>query len=274
MTLNGIRITIFLRVNNFCYKIKKMSTILALDIGNTNASIGVYTNDKLSQIWRISSDIKRTEDEYGILLSSFLKDIKVEGAIISSVVPKLAQTYKEALNKYIGIDAINLSYKSKMPINLALDNNKEIGADRIANATAVKIKYKLPAIVIDFGTATTFDIVDKDSNFVGGIIAPGLEIQAKALSQFTSKLPKLKIEPAKSAIGKDTISAMLSGIVLGHKCMIEGMIKQCENELGSNATVVATGGYSDILFKNSAINYIDKDLTLFGLRELYYLNKD
>jgi len=253
-----------------------MGIILALDIGNTNTSIGIYDKDNLVGTWRISSDIKKTADEYGILLYSFLnhKNLKIEGAIISSVVPKLAETYKEALLKYLKINAINLSYKSKMPVQLALDNNKEIGADRIANATAVVKKYKLPAIVIDFGTATTFDIVDKNAKFVGGIIAPGLEIQAKALSQFTSKLPKLKIEAAECAIGKNTISAMLSGIVLGHKCMIEGMIKECENELKEKATIVATGGFSEVLFKNSNIDYIDKDLTLFGLRELYYLNKD
>ncbi|MBQ8476009.1 type III pantothenate kinase, partial [bacterium] len=132
------------------------------------------------------------------------------------------------LSKYLAIDAFKLSYKSKMPLKLALDNNKEIGADRIANAAAAVIKYSLPAIVIDFGTATTFDIVDKNANFIGGIITPGLEIQARALSQFTSKLPKIKIEPAKNIIGKDTISAMLSGITEGHKCMIEGMIENAK----------------------------------------------
>ena len=253
-----------------------MSIILAIDIGNTNTSIGIYDKDDLVETWRISSDIKRTVDEYGILLCSFLnhKNLKIEGAIISSVVPKLGETYKEALLKYLKINAINLSYKSKMPITLKIDNNKEIGADRIANATAVVKKYKLPAIVIDFGTATTFDIVDSDYNFIGGIIAPGLEIQARALSQFTSKLPKIKIEPAKTAIAKDTISAMLSGIVLGHKCMIEGMIKECEHELNNYATIIATGGYSEVLFKDGMIDYIDKDLTLFGLKELYYMNKD
>ncbi|MBR2068583.1 MAG: type III pantothenate kinase [Candidatus Gastranaerophilales bacterium] len=253
-----------------------MGIILAIDIGNTHASIGIYDGNKLVDTFRISSDIKRTVDEYGILICGFLnhKNLKIEGAIISSVVPKLGETYKEALNKYLKIKAVNLSYKSKMPVNLKLDNNKEIGADRIANATAVVKKYSLPAIVIDFGTATTFDIVDENSDFIGGIIAPGLEIQARALSQFTSKLPKIKIEPAKSAIAKDTISAMLSGIVLGHKCMIEGMIKNCEKELNAKATIVATGGYSDILFENSVIDYIDKDLTLLGLKELYYLNKD
>ena len=254
--------------------------LLVIDIGNTNTSLGVFENNELVHTFALSSDIKKTDDEYGINLLAILnhKNIasKIEGAIISSVVPQLCEIYKNAIKKYLEIEAITLSYKSNLPIKLNLKNNKEIGSDRIANAAAAASKYKLPAIVIDFGTATTFDIVDKDANFIGGIIAPGLKIQAKSLSQFTSKLPKLKIEAPKNAIGNDTISAMLSGIVLGHCCMIEGMIKKCVAELGQNTTVIATGGYSDVLFENmdNTINYIDKNLTLFGLKELYNLNKE
>lgn len=254
--------------------------LLVIDIGNTNTSIGLFEKDKLVNTFSISSDIKKTEDEYGIFLLAILNHnnmiTKIKGAIVSSVVPQLCEVFKGAISKYLNIEAISLSHKSKMPVNLTLENNKEIGADRIANATAAAIKYKLPCIVIDFGTATTFDIVDKDSNFIGGIIAPGLKIQAQSLSQFTSKLPKLKIEAPKTAIGKNTINAMLSGIVLGQGCMIEGMIKKCEEELGMKATVVATGGFSSVLFENmdNVLNYIDKDLTLFGLKELYYMNKD
>lgn len=252
--------------------------LLVIDIGNTNTSLGVFESDKLIHTFALSSDIKKTDDEYGINLYSILNHnnivSKIKGAIVSSVVPQLCEIYKSAIKKYLNIEAITLSYKSNLPIKLNLANNKEIGADRIANASAVVSKYKLPAIVIDFGTATTFDIVDKNANFIGGLIAPGLKIQAKSLSQFTSKLPKLKIEAPSEAIGKDTISAMLSGIVLGHRCMIEGMIKKCEAELGQKATVIATGGYSSVLFENmdNVINYIDKDLTLFGLKELYKLN--
>ena len=134
-----------------------MSTILAIDIGNTNTSIGIYNKEQLIDTFRFSSDIKKTADEYGILLCSFLqhKKLKIKGAIISSVVPKLAETYKDALSKYLNISAINLSYKSKMPIQLKLDNNKEIGADRIANASGASRLYKTPIIVVDFGTART-----------------------------------------------------------------------------------------------------------------------
>lgn len=254
--------------------------LLVIDIGNTNTSLGIFEEDKLIHTFALSSDIKKTDDEYGISLLTILNHnnltSKVKGAIVSSVVPQLCEIYKSAIKKYLNIEAITLSYKSILPIKLNLKNNKEIGADRIANATAATIKYSLPAIVIDFGTATTFDIVDENANFIGGIIAPGLKIQAKSLSQFTSKLPKLKIEAPNEAIGSDTISAMLSGIVLGHGAMIEGMIRRCEKELGKKATVIATGGYSDVLFNDldNTINYIDKNLTLFGLKELYYLNKE
>jgi len=254
--------------------------LLVIDIGNTNATLGIFDEDNLIKTFSFSSDIKKTEDEYGIMLLTVLNHNglinKIKGAMVSSVVPQLCEIFKNAIKKYLNIEALSLSYKSKMPIELALDNNKEVGADRIANATAVCYKYKLPAIVIDFGTATTFDIVDENKNFIGGIIAPGLKIQAKALSQFTSKLPKLKIEAPKSAIGKDTISAMLSGVVLGHGTMIEGMIKKCEEELNKKATVIVTGGYSSILFEKmeKVFNYIDKDLTLFGLKKLYELNKE
>ena len=254
--------------------------LLVIDIGNTNTSIGIFDKDELVKKYSFSSDIKKTDDEYGIMLLSVLGHgnmlSKIEGAIVSSVVPQLCEVFKNAVYKYLNIQAISLSYKSKLPVKLALSNNREIGADRIANASAVCLKYKLPAIVIDFGTATTFDIVDENANFIGGIIAPGLKIQANSLSQFTSKLPKLKIEAPKNAIGKDTISAMLSGIVFGHAAMIEGMIKKCEAELSKKATIVATGGFSPVLFENmeNVLNYIDKDLTLFGLKELYYINKE
>lgn len=253
--------------------------LLVIDIGNTNTTLGVYNQEELVEKFSLSSDIKKTEDEYGITLLTILNHknlaFKIKGAIISTVVPQLGEIIKNSIKKYLNIDAFNLNYKSKMPIKLSLDNNKEIGADRIANAVAGYYKYSLPFIVIDFGTATTFDIVDKNANFVGGIIAPGLKIQAKSLSQFTSKLPKLKIESADNAIGKDTINAMLSGIVLGHKCMIEGMIKKCEEELGQKANIIATGGYSLALFNGleDTINTVDKDLTLYGLKKLYELNK-
>ena len=253
--------------------------LLVIDIGNTNTNIGVYNNSgNLEKNWNIASDIKRFEDEYGILILNLLQNSNIaphiDSAIISSVVAPLCETYKMALEKYLNITPFILSHKAKLPIKIDLKQPKEAGADRLANASAAAILYKLPAIVIDLGTATSFDIVDENKNFIGGLIAPGLKIQAKALSQFTSKLPKLKIEAPENTIGKDTISAMLSGIVRGHAAMIEGMIKACEKELGQKATIIATGGYSNVLFDTMerGFDYINPSLTLEGLKYLYELN--
>ncbi len=253
--------------------------LLVIDIGNTNTNLGVFNDSgELEKSWNIASDIKRFEDEYGILILNLLQNSniapKIDSAIISSVVAPLCETYKKALEKYLNISPFVLSHKAKLPVTIDLKQPKEAGADRLANASAAAILYKLPAIVIDLGTATSFDIVDENKNFIGGLIAPGLKIQAKSLSQFTSKLPKLKIEASENAIGKDTISAMLSGIVRGHAAMIDGMIKACEKELGQKATVIATGGYSNVLFDNMerGFDHINPNLTLEGLKYLYKLN--
>lgn len=254
--------------------------LLAVDIGNTNTNIGVFSKDKLLVNWNVASDLKRTVDEYGILILNLLNSLnetKIEAAVISTVVPPLGEIFKEALRKYLKIDSILVSHKLKLPFEIDLDDPKELGADRIANAAAAVKLYRLPVIVIDFGTATTFDIVDNHKNFVGGIIAPGLKIQANSLSSFTSKLPKVKIEAPKTAIGKNTINAMMSGIVKGHACMIDGMIELCEKELGAvnKANIIATGGFSSVLFPNlkNPFNHINKDLTLLGMKYLYELNK-
>ncbi len=254
--------------------------LLAVDIGNTNTNIGVFSKDKLLVNWNVASDLKRTVDEYGILILNLLNSLnetKIEAAVISTVVPPLGEIFKEALRKYLKIDSILVSHKLKLPFEIDLDDPKELGADRIANAAAAVKLYRLPVIVIDFGTATTFDIVDKHKKFVGGIIAPGLKIQANSLSSFTSKLPKVKIEAPKTAIGKNTINAMMSGIVKGHACMIDGMIELCEKELGAvnKANIIATGGFSSVLFPNlkNPFNHINKDLTLLGMKYLYELNK-
>lgn len=245
--------------------------LLTVDIGNTNIGLAVFEGEKLLNSWRISTDSSRLADEYGVLLKGFLGDMDIQGAIISSVVIPLTEVFKEALEKYFNINAFVLTHKAKMPINITIDMPKELGADRIANAVGAVLYYKLPAIIIDFGTATTFDVIDANRNFLGGLIAPGLRIQAKSLTSFTSKLPTLKIEAPKEAIGKNTVDAMLSGIVRGHACMVDGMLKQTEVELGKKATVIATGGFSSVLFESleRKFDYIDKKLTYKGLRHLY-----
>ena len=250
--------------------------LLVVDIGNTNTNIGIFEENKLLKIYSVASCHSKTPDEYGILFSSLLElsGIKIKNAVISSVVPTLEEIIKKGVQDYLGIEPYCVSHKSKLPVIINLDEPKEAGADRLANAAAAAVLYKLPAIVIDIGTATTFDIVDKNKNFLGGIIAPGPYIQAKSLSHATSKLPKLKIEAAKSAIGRNTIDAMLSGIVLGHGKMVDGMIKECEKELGEKATIIGTGGFSSMLFSSveRKADFVNKSLTLEGLKIIWEMN--
>lgn len=252
--------------------------ILVIDIGNTNISLGVYDGNILIHSWRLSTEITRTEDEYGVfiknLLTSQALENKIENAVISSVVVQLTDKIELAVKKYLKTDCLIISHKIKTNIILKTDNPSQVGADRIANAAGAAVLYKTPVIVVDFGTATSFDIVDNNNQFIGGIITAGMKIQAEALSKRTSKLPKLNIEAPEHIIGRNTIEAMLSGIVRGHAAMIDGLIKGCEEELGQNAVIVATGGYSSVIsnYLKRKFDYINSDLTLFGMKVLYDLN--
>lgn len=252
--------------------------LLIIDIGNTNITIGVFNADDIVRVWRLSTKLTRTEDEYGIFIKNLLRetnlDNEIKHAVISSVVVQLTERIETAINKYMGIKPFIISHKIKTNIILKTDNPSQIGADRIANGSAAALLYSVPAIVVDFGTATTFDIVNKNKEFIGGIITPGMEIQAEVLSSKTSKLPKLNIEAPGKVIGSNTIDAMLSGIVRGHAAMIDGLIKDCEKELGESAVIIATGGYSSVIsnYLKRKFDYINPDLTLIGAKILYELN--
>lgn len=252
--------------------------LLTVDIGNTNTNFCIFNGDNIVHSFKISTDKDKLEDEYGILILELLKTAgyfgKIKASIVSSVVTPLDDVFCNALKKYLQISTYFINYKSKMPINIKIDKPAELGADRIANASAASYLYKLPAIVIDFGTATTFDVIDKNKNFIGGLIAPGLLIQARALSSFTSKLPKIKIEAPKNVIARDTIDAMMSGIVTGQACMIEGMIKRYEEEMDEKPIIIATGGLSSVLLDCMIrkFDFIDKNLTHKGLKILYDMN--
>ena len=252
--------------------------LLTVDIGNTNTSFCVFDDDEIVYTFSITTDVNKLCDEYGITILNLIKNANLENkitfAIVSNVVAQLDDVIKEAIEKYLKVEVHLISYKDKLPFKIDIDEPKSLGADRIANATAVCDKYKAPIIVIDFGTATTFDIIDKNKNFVGGLIAPGLMIQAKSLAQFTSKLPKIRIEAPKNAVAKNTIDAMMAGIVIGHSKMIEGMIEKSEQELGENAYVIATGGLSSVLVDcmNRKFDLIDKNLTHKGIKRIYEIN--
>ena len=252
--------------------------LLVIDVGNTNVTIGVFDKDTLVQSWRLSTKIARTEDEYGIFLMNLLKEFKldkdIKNAVICSVVLPLTEMLEVAIKKYLNVESLVVSHKIKTNVELKTDFPSQIGADRIANATAAIDLYKAPAIVVDFGTATSFDIVNSKNEFIGGIITAGMKIQAEALSNKTSKLPKLNIEAVENVIGRNTIDAMLSGVVRGHAAMIDGLITECEKELGQKATIIATGGFSSVISKylNRKFDYINPDLTLIGAKKLFELN--
>ncbi len=249
--------------------------LLTADIGNTSITLGLFEEDALVEEYRLASDKDLSLEEYEVLLKTLFKEFNVDGAIISSVVEELTKKFKTAVDNVFKLDAIILSTDINTGVKIALDIPNEAGADRIANAAGAYVLYKHPVIVVDFGTATTFDIVNGNGEFVGGIIAPGLNLQLKALNKFTSKLPRIEVALSNSAIGHNTTDAILSGVLRGSAAMIDGLIEQCEKELGGKAVIVATGGYSGLIanYLKRHFDFINPTLTLEGLRYLYQINK-
>lgn len=248
--------------------------LLTADIGNTSINLGLFDGDALVEKFKLASDKDLSQEEYEVLLKTLCNPFKIEGCIIASVVDELSKKFKSSVDNVFKINSILLTSECKTGIKIALDNPKEAGADRIANACGAFMLYKRPCIVVDFGTATSFDIVNKNGEFIGGVIAPGLNLQMKVLNKFTSKLPKIDVAISNKAIGNSTTEAILSGVIRGSACMIDGLIEQCENELGSKATLVATGGYSGLIssYLKRPFDFINPTLTLEGLRFLYNLN--
>lgn len=249
--------------------------LLTLDIGNTSTTIGVFDDTKLVDTWAVSSDQHRSDDEIGILLLNLLRfheyEKHIDSACLCSVVVPLTERYRNALKKYMNIVPFVVSNKTTNLLKYKVDVPESVGADRIVNAFAAYSMYKNNCIVVDLGTATSFDIVTSNAEFLGGIICAGMKIQAESLKNFTSKLPLIKIEAPNSVIGKNTIDAMLSGVVRGHACMIEGLLKECQKELGNDAVVIATGGYSEIIAKymTKPFDFINPHITLEGLMLIY-----
>jgi len=249
--------------------------LLTADIGNTNITLGLFDDNALVEEFRLASDKDLSLEEYEVLLKSLFKDYSVDGCIIASVVVELNKKFKSAVDEVFKIQSILLSPELNTGVKILLPNKNEVGADRIANAAGACVLYKHPVIVIDFGTATTFDIVNGNGEFAGGVIAPGINLQLKSLNKFTSKLPRIDAAYSPAAIGTNTVDAILSGVMRGCACMIDGLVEECEAELGEKAVIVATGGYSSIVaeYMKRPFDFINPTLTLEGLRYLYYLNK-
>lgn len=248
--------------------------LLTADIGNTSINLGLFDGEALVEEFRLASDKDLSQEEYEVLVKTLCKPYKVKGCIIASVVDELSKKFKSATDNVFKIDSILLTNKCNTGVKIALQNPEEAGADRIANACGALMLYNRPCIVVDFGTATSFDIINRQGEFIGGVIAPGLNLQMKVLNTFTSKLPKIDVAISNKAIGNGTSEAILSGVIRGTACMIDGLVEQCEKELGGKATLVATGGYSGLIsnYLKRPFDFINPTLTLEGLRYLYNLN--
>jgi type III pantothenate kinase len=248
--------------------------ILTLDVGNTSITSGIYDGESLVRCFRMPSDTDLAEKDYEELLTKNIGTFEIQGAIIGSVVEEINNRLSCAISKCFNVVPVMLSHNSNMPVRLKLKNNSEIGADRISNGVRAYEIFKKSVIVVDFGTATTFDIVNSKGEFVGGLIAPGINTQFNSLHKSTSKLPQLDVEYINNAIGNSTVDAILSGVVRGTACMIDGMLSQCEKELDDMPVIVGTGGLCNLVGKymERKFDLVSEYLTIEGLRDLYKLN--
>ena len=252
---------------------------LAIDIGNTNVTMGVFEGEKIRHTWRMETDIHKMPDEYATTLMTLLqfrkidlKDIK-EVALCSTVAP-LIPIFVEFLKDYFKISPLVVGPGVKTGIRVRFDNPKEVGADRIVNTVAGFKLYGGPTIVVDLGTATTFDVISKEGDFIGGAIAPGPMTAAEALFSRTAALPRIQFVHPQKAIGTNTITAMQSGIMFGYAGLVEAVVAHIEKELGEKATIIATGGYGSIFAQETNIfKVVNPDITLIGLRMIYQMNK-
>lgn len=247
--------------------------LLAIDIGNTNTVFALFEKEKLKHYWRLQTNTGKTEDEYAVFLEPlFAKEnisfTAISDVIISSVVPQSNYALSQLCEKYLNITPAFIGENLKdLGVDINLPKPNEVGADRIINVVSVQESYAMPALVIDFGTATTFDVISEQGAFEGGIIAPGPNLSLKALQDAAAKLPKINIEDPGQLIGKDTISAMQSGMFYGYVSMISGLISKLEEEYKTDfKTIIATGGLAELYASEvKSINVIDHDLTLKGL---------
>ena len=253
--------------------------LLTIDIGNTNVCLGVFEDQELCATWRMATDINRMPDEYAIFLLDLLhhQDMgtpDIKDIAMCSTVPPLTAPFQELCKKYFNISPLVVGAGVKTGVRIRQDNPREVGPDRIVNAVAAHYLYNSAVIIVDVGTATTFDVVSKEGDHIGGAIATGISTAAEALFRRAAALPRIELVHPKQAIGTNTIAAMQSGIIFGYVGLIEGIVARIQQELGEKAMVVATGGYAELMAKETkVIDVVNLDLTLIGLRLIYEMNK-
>ncbi|MBP1689748.1 MAG: putative transcriptional acitvator, Baf family [Deltaproteobacteria bacterium] len=253
--------------------------LLAIDVGNTHTVIGVYEGDRLVRHWRVLSDPGRTADEYGVLLWNLYRASELPipsrtDIIVCSVVPPMTKVVEDLCRDYFHSEPLIVGPGVKTGMPILYDNPKEVGADRIVNAVAAYERYHDVCIVVDFGTATTFDCISGRGEYLGGVIAPGLGISLDALVTRTAKLPRVELVRPPKVVGKNTVHAIQAGIVYGYVSLVDGLVARIRDEIGAKARVIATGGFATMLAPESAtIEAFDEFLTLDGLRLIHRRNQ-
>jgi len=251
---------------------------LMVDIGNTHTVLGIFENNSLKRHWRVTSQSSRTEDEIWAVVDSLFKLEKlvldhIEGVCISSVVPELSRIYRRMVEKYLSLKPMYINPDLNLGLKILYQDPHSVGADRICNSVAAKRKYGIPLIVLDFGTATTFDCIDENGDYLGGVICQGIESAATILHHKAAKLPKIELIFPSQVIGKNTEESMQSGIMYGSVELIEGLIRRIRKELPGNPKVVATGGLAHRISKRTkAIDVVDENLNLEGIFQIYKQN--
>jgi type III pantothenate kinase len=252
--------------------------LLTIDIGNTNITMGLYQGESLGSRWRLATDYERMPDEYGLQFLGLLSHAgfnpsDIKGICLASVVPPLTGKITRACQDYLHQECLVVDAGVKTGVRVRYDDPKAVGADRIVDAAAVQVLYGGPACVVDFGTATTFDAISAEGDYLGGAIAPGIGIASEALFVRTAKLPRVDLQRPPYVIGRNTVHSMQSGLLFGYVALVEGMVGRFRNELGPAMKVIATGGLADIIARETAvIQIIAPWLTLDGLRIIWDIN--
>ena len=253
--------------------------LLAIDIGNTTVTLGVFDGQRLETTLRVATDSRRLSDEYGLLITNLLRLNGVEPSRIDricmcSVVPQLTVVLDEVCHTYFNLSPLTVSVGTRTGLKILYDSPRDVGTDRIVDAVAAIELYGSPLIIVDMGTATVFDGVTRDGEYLGGAIAPGISLAAESLFLNTSQLRRVELQAPKTAIGQNTTAALQSGLVLGYVGLVTGMVERFKNELGQDAKVIGTGGLVAIVAKETEIfDAINPDLTLIGLRIIYGINQ-